>query len=293
MIGYLILVHRYPQQFKRLFKAIYDPRNHYVIHVDKRAGKALDADIRAFVASYSHVEVLEAKPVQWGGYSMVDAELRGMERLLQMDGQWTHFINLSGQDFPLATQNQIMARLKAAPDQEFIRVLDQQAVRPDTMARVGQYVFETAKAIKRTRFSRRFLSGATPFIGTQWMVVSRQFCQFVCRDRAAARFKRFYRHTFIADEGFFQTVMMNSTAHGAVVNDDLRMIEWVPDGDIKLRPRTFVAQDAAMLIGSGNLFARKFDQTVDGDILDILERHLAGQDAANVDTPVVEIADVA
>jgi hypothetical protein len=71
------------------------------------------------------------------------------------------------------------------------------------------------------------------------------------------------------------------------------MIEWVPDGDIKLRPRTFVAQDAAMLIGSGNLFARKFDQTVDGDILDILERHLAGQDAANVDTPVVEIADVA
>ena len=29
MIAYLILVHRYPQQFKRLFKVIYDPRNQY------------------------------------------------------------------------------------------------------------------------------------------------------------------------------------------------------------------------------------------------------------------------
>ena len=29
MIAYLILVHRYPDQFKRLFKAIYHHSNHY------------------------------------------------------------------------------------------------------------------------------------------------------------------------------------------------------------------------------------------------------------------------
>ncbi len=36
--AYLILVHRYPQQFMRLFRAIYTPANHYLIHVDKRGG---------------------------------------------------------------------------------------------------------------------------------------------------------------------------------------------------------------------------------------------------------------
>nr|WP_245159408.1 beta-1,6-N-acetylglucosaminyltransferase [Brevundimonas intermedia] len=37
MIGYLILVHRYSEQFKRLFDAIYDPANQYVVHVDRNS----------------------------------------------------------------------------------------------------------------------------------------------------------------------------------------------------------------------------------------------------------------
>ena len=293
MIAYLILIHRYPQQFKRLFKAIYDPRNQYLVHVDKRSGAALEADIQAFLDPYNNAEVLEAKKAQWGGYSLVDAALRGMERLLQTGRQWTHFINLSGQDFPLRTQSQIMAHLRANPGREFIRVLDQQKIRPDTMARVGKYVLELGGRIIRTPISRRFLAGAIPFIGTQWMVVSRQFCQFVCRDPEVGRYKAYYRNTFIPDEGFFQTVMMNTAAHGEIVNDDLRMIDWIPDGDIKLRPRTYVAGDATSLISSANLFARKFDQTVDGEILDILESHLAGQDIANMNAPILETAGVA
>lgn len=293
MIAYLILVHRYPQQFKRLFKVIYDPRNLYLVHVDKRSGAWLEADIQAFLDPYINAEVLEAKKMLWGGYSLVDAALRGMKRLLQTDSQWTHFINLSGQDFPLRTQRQIMAHLQANTGREFIRAVDQQRIRPDTMARVGKYVLELGGRIIHTPISRRFLAGAIPFIGTQWMIVSRQFCQFVCHNQRAARYKTFYRNTFIADEGFFQTVMMNTAPHGEIVNDDLRMIDWIPDGDIKLRPRTYVAGDAGALISSGNLFARKFDQTVDGDILDLLESHLFTQDVAYMDAPVVEIADVA
>ena len=50
-IAYFILVHRYPNQFKRLFKAIYDPDNHYLIHVDKRAGRPLYKIENYFVQS--------------------------------------------------------------------------------------------------------------------------------------------------------------------------------------------------------------------------------------------------
>jgi hypothetical protein len=293
MIAYLVLVHRYPEQFKRLFKAIYDRRNHYLVHVDKNAGPELDRDIRAFVESYANAEVLEGKKALWGGYSLVDAELRGMERLLQMGAKWTHFINLSGQDFPLKTQSEIMAHLALNPGREFIRTLDQRLVRPETMPRVGKYVIELKSRIVRTIISRRFLRGATPYIGNQWMVVSRGFCEFVSRNVQADRYKAFYRNTFIADEGFFQTVMMNTAAHGEIVNDDLRMIDWVPDGDIKLRPRTYVAADAPALIASPNLFARKFDQTVDSDIIGILESHLATLEAANLETPAAAPANAA
>jgi hypothetical protein len=59
--------------------------------------------------------------------------------------------------------------------------------------------------------------------------------------------------------------------HGDIVSDDMRMIDWLPDGDIKLRPRTYTAEDAPELLASDCLFARKFDETVDADILDMID----------------------
>ena len=280
MIAYFLLVHRYPEQFKRLFKAIYDPKNHYLVHVDKNSGAALDADIRLFLSGYPNTAVLTGKKALWGGYSLVDAELRGMTELLKMNTDWEFFINLSGQDFPLKSQSQIARFLADNRGKEFIKVADQELTRPDTMSRVGKYVIELHDRIFRTIFRRRFLKGATPYIGNQWMVVSRQFCQFVCHDPQADRYKAFYKNTFIADEGFFQTVMMNTVAHGTIVSDDLRVIDWVPDGDVKLRPRTFRIEDAAMLVSSPALFARKFDETVDTEIFAALESHLMAQMAA-------------
>ena len=280
-IAYFLLVHRYPEQFKRLFKAIHDPDNTYLIHVDKNSGPALRAEIGAFLADYPNAAMLESERALWGGYSLVDAELRGIERLLEMGDEWEFFINLSGQDFPLATQAHIRDFLSARRGQEFIRVLDQAKLRPDTMGRVLKHVVELKDRIVDSLATRLFLDGATPYIGNQWKIVSRRFCQFVCHDPSVDRYKTFYRNTFIADEGFFQTVMMNTAEHGQIVNDDLRMIDWIPDGDIKLRPRTFRTEDAAALTASSALFARKFDAEEDSRILDILEAHLRASEAAN------------
>lgn len=284
MIAYLVLVHRYPEQFKRLFRAIHDPDNYYLVHVDKNSGPALQAEIRDFLAAYPNAAVLESKKALWGGYSLVDAELRGMETLLEMGQDWDFFINLSGQDFPLMTQKRIRAFLAANRGREFIRVLDQARMRPDTMGRVLQHVVELKDRIVDTLVTRLFLDGATPYIGTQWKIVSRAFCDFVCHDPSVDRYKAFYRNTFIADEGFFQTVMMNTAVHGEIINDDKRLIDWIPDGDIKLRPRTFVAADAAQLTASADLFARKFDLQEDSEIFDLLEAHLRTQDVANMAT---------
>lgn len=288
MIAYLILVHRYPDQFKRLFRVLHDPANYYVVHVDKNAGPALEAEIRSFLAPYPNAAVIESRKAIWGGYSLVDAELRGMEALLDMGADWKVFINLSGQDFPLMSQKRIKAFLTQHAGQEFIRVMDQALVRPDTLNRVREHVVERHDRIINSGLTRSFLSGARPYIGNQWMMVTRAFCAFVTGDPAVERYKTFYRNTFIADEGFFQTVMMNTAVHGDIVNDDKRMIDWVPDGDIKLRPRTFELGDAAALTASDALFARKFDQTVDGAILDILEAHLLAQDAANAPEPTTQ-----
>lgn len=136
-----------------------------------------------------------------------------------------------------------------------------------------------------TGVARSFLSDATPFIGTQWKAVTRSFCEFVCHDPQADRFKEFYGNSFIADEAFFQTVLMNCGGHGVVMNDDLRMIDWVPDGDIKLRPRNYNENDMDQLRKSPNLFARKFDAENDTAILSSLESHLQTPEANDYHAP--------
>jgi hypothetical protein len=275
MIAYFLLLHRFPEQFKRLFKSIYMPGNIYLIHVDKTSGPAMVADIAEFLAPYQGAEILPSRRALWGGYSLVDAELRGMKRLLEMDKNWKYYINLSGQDFPLKTQAYIKEYLSGHVDTQFIRLANQKTTRPDTMNRINTIFIEAFQKMFRTGLARKFLQGATPYIGTQWKVVSRRFCEHVCHSPLASRFKRFYRFSFIADESFFQTVMMNGFERATIINDDLRAIDWVPDGDIKLRPRTFTAQDASYLKSSSNLFARKFDSGEDNKILEILEQHLS------------------
>lgn len=276
MIAYLVLVHRYPNQFKRLFKAIYHPDNYYLIHVDKKSGIELQTEIANFLSSFPNASLLESKKTLWGGYSLVDAELRAIKKLLKINKAWDFFINLSGQDFPLKSQQFIHDFLRKNKDKDFLKISDQRKNRPNTLHRIENHVVElNDQVIVEPIVKRSFLKGVTPYIGNQWMILSRKFCEFVTNNPESERFKTFYKNTLIADEGFFQTVIMNTSYKSTIVNDDQRLIDWVPMGTIKLRPRDFISKDASFLMNNKNLFARKFDETVDNHVFDILEKHLS------------------
>jgi hypothetical protein len=280
MIAYLILTHRYPAQFKRLFNAIYHPDNFYLIHIDKKSNAELHEDIKQFLSSYQNAKILESENTVWGGYSLVNAELRGIKHLLTLGLDWKFFINLSGQDFPLKSQKYIRNYLEEHIDNDFLKIMNQSECRADTMHRIENYVTEVDnEIISEPVFKRKFLDGVTPYIGNQWMILSRKFCEFITHSPEVERFKQFYEHTLIADEGFFQTVIMNTSYTSTIINDDKRAIDWIPMGTIKLRPRDFTTEDKLYLTKSNNLFARKFDETIDLKILDMLDKHIAQTDS--------------
>jgi hypothetical protein len=255
--------------------AIFHPANYYLIHVDKRSGVGLQTEIQDFLSRFANASLLKSQNTLWGGYSLVNAELRGMEELLKIGSKWEFFINLSGQDFPLKSQTRIQDFLSRNIGKDFISVANQRKVRPETLNRIRNYFIEFSNTILHTPIKRPYLRGVTPYIGGQWKIFSRKFCEFVSYSREVERFKRFYRHTFISDEGFFQTVIMNTSYEGNIVNDDKRTIVWVPMGTIKLRPKDFTFKDAEFLLASQGLFARKFDETHDAGILSILESNLS------------------
>jgi hypothetical protein len=270
-IAYFILVHRFPDQFKRLFKALYHPENHYLIHLDKKASIEIYDDIKDFLTDFPSTYILESENVVWGGYSMVQAELNGMNYLLKLNLEWDFFINLSGQDYPLKSQKIIREYLTKNKGNNFLKIADQLAVRPETMNRIENHFTETADGFSDITYKRAYLKDVVPYIGGQWMILTRQCCEFICNSGEAKKFEDYYKNTLIADESFFQTVLMNTSFDGVLINDDKRAIIWIPDGDIKLRPKTFTEDDVKFLLEGDNLFARKFDDNIDANIIDNME----------------------
>lgn len=273
-IAYFILVHRFPTQFKRLFAAIYHPGNYYLIHMDKKSTLQDSNDVRQFLSAYPNAYIMESTNVVWGGYSMVQAELNGMNYLLSIQADWDFFINLSGQDFPLRSQKYIQQFLSKNKNRNFLISRDQRSQRPETMNRIENHFTETDTSISAVSYKRDFMPGVTPYIGGQWMILNRSCCEFICNNHEVKKFEDYYLNTLIADESFFQTVLMNTSFSGTIISDDKRAIIWIPEGDIKLRPKTFTQDDLNFLLNSDCLFARKFDDKVDAKIIGILESRL-------------------
>ena len=79
------------------------------------------------------------------------------------------------------------------------------------------------------------------------------------------------------DELFVQTIAMNSPYRQNIANDSLRYIDWEHGF-----PYSFTAEDYSLLMNSDKLFARKFDEKKDFQIVArIRERIETNYDSEN------------
>jgi hypothetical protein len=265
------MTHKSPEQFKRLFKAIYETENFYLVHVDKKAADQIYCEIQSFLKDYSNAFLMRRQNCLWGGYSMVDIELKAIEKAVSMFAGWEFFINLSGQCFPLKPQQQIKQFLAENREANFIDVFDplDNGRWSNPECRVKQIYFEFRGRVMQIPVNRKMPNDFKWYAGSQWFMINKQFCEYVNSYRAK-KFVRFFKYTHIPDESFFQTVIMNSEFKQTVINDNKRSIEW---GDKCVKILT--SDDCEQLISGNAFFARKFDITKDSLIIDKLENYLS------------------
>ena len=113
-IAFSILMYKDVEQFERLLRAVYRPQNLYCIHVDNKSLDDVHAAVAAIARCFENVFVLQPSfDVRWGKFSVLEPELACMKTLLRRSKKWRYFINLTGQEFPLKTNWQIVRILKA------------------------------------------------------------------------------------------------------------------------------------------------------------------------------------
>ena len=107
-IAFSILVYKDPGQAERLLRAIYRTSNYYCIHVDTKSPPEVKQAMLQLARCLPNVHIATRMyNVTWGFISVVEPEISCMQTLWPFK-RWKYFINLTGQEFPLKTNLELV-----------------------------------------------------------------------------------------------------------------------------------------------------------------------------------------
>lgn len=274
-IAHLILTHANPLQLKRLIQRLAHPDADFYIHID------LKTDITNFLSLNSeNIKFIENRvAVYWGAYSIVQATVNSFEEILKAPQKYDYINLLSGQDYPLKSTAEIHDFFKNNLGKAFMHTLSvenewQEAIPRLTKYHLCNYHFAgkhfVEKWMNKLLPSRKMPNNLIPVGRSQWFTITTEQAQYIVTYlQENKHVKRFFELTWGSDEIVFQTILFNSKFQQEMVNDNLRYIDW---SEGKASPKTFTITDLSILLNSGKLFARKFNESVDTAILDELEK---------------------
>lgn len=288
--AYMILAHNKMDQLALMLRALDDERNDFFVLLDCKL-KNVDYDaLRAEIRKGRIFFLPDQIDVRWGQYSQVLARMRLM-KFASETGKYDYYHNISGQDLPLKTQEEIHAFFDTHPGKEFLSYN-----RPDRGAKYAhrcRYYYDFLKYIGRpkSRFQKVMIFTAARcqklFLGVDrqklnpdivfmkggaWFSITDAFARYCVSktDWVAEAFA----DTYCGDEMLMQTLLFNSPFKDKLYVPEegekasMRLTDWT-----RGKPYTFRAADYDELTQSKLLFARKFDIDLDREIVERLVAH--------------------
>lgn len=286
--AYLILAHKNMGQLRKLIELLDDERNDIYVHVDAKA-TGFRPEILQEAVRHSTLRILpERLSVNWGGVSIMRSELLLLKAALA-DGAHDYYHLLSGMDLPIKSQKEIHDFFDAHQGKEFINLWE---FKKSTLSRFRYYtVFPEGEGRFRTRIVNHIFKGLQMMVGhkinrdvdfrfgSQWFSITHDLAAYVVGHEEWL--EKVFRHTSTCDEIFLPTLVWNSPFRDRLFVDkpvksqkeqnlsNMRFIDWTRGESVR-HPWTFRAYDLPLLESVEHLWARKFDENVDAEIIDLL-----------------------
>ena len=265
--------------------AMRHPAITFLIHVDKKSSigaKILQGEDIIMLPEEHRVDV------QWSRISQVDATLNLLKFARSMD-EYDFFWVCSGQDFPIKSPSYIVRWFEEHKDKDFLELFSSANLGlsqennydkrnaiyfPEWMLgrkqwqRIAKRLYTelTGGYNKTFPFVRRKpVNGLHFYFGSSWICLSKRTWDWM-RDylQAHPEYYAYFKNCNCPDESFFQTLVMNSP-YADKRMDYLHYIDW---SEGRSNPKILSMTDYENLMASDKLMARKFDITVDRDVLE-------------------------
>lgn len=289
-LAVVMLVHTHPAHLERLIHRLRPTVDEVVIHVNTVAEDVYQEG-RQRLADDDHVHFIsDRRRVRWGQFSMVEASLAGLRHLRTL-GRFDRVLLMSGQDYPVRPLHEIRAFFEQHPDHQFMEMFrldqpnwfDTQGGPYGPMRRIKHWHF-----FYRSRIhwdfplpGRKPPAGLQPHGGSFWWSLTGDCVEHVLDTvERNPQIERYFRHTFLADETFYQTIVGSSPFADKVDQDFRRYVDWTNPNPTP--PRTLVMEDFDKVAASSALFARKMDPVRSAELLDRIDRELLLLDASGI-----------
>lgn len=277
-LAYLLLAHAHPEQIARLVQRLHTPHVKFYVHIDAKTSEEIYQAIQAAMPAQANVTFIRRRACRWGGFSLVAASL-DLLRAAQIDGfDWA--ILLSGQDYPLKSNQQIADSLAKTAAKGFIESKPDFDVRYRYQAWYweginGKLLGKLAQKVQRG-FNAWGLRRSLPMplshitAGSQWWMLSQEaVIEIFTFLQQHPRIEAFFSQTLVPDEMFFQTILHHTPIAAQINWQSQRYLEWQAGA---WSPRTFDLNDFDRLQQRPELFARKF--AADGELAKLLDQHI-------------------
>ncbi|QPH55851.1 beta-1,6-N-acetylglucosaminyltransferase [Pontivivens ytuae] len=236
-----------------------------VIHVDSATS---DREYDKLVQDLSDRDIVFAKRhrCEWGTYALHEAALEASRLLIESFQDVEHVCLVSGSCLPIRPVAELIEHLAQNPDTDFVesRVLGQEQWVQDGLAeerfslyfpfgwRSNRWLFDKFVDLQRRMGVKRAApKHLTLALGSQWWTLSRQTLRAILDDPLKGETDRFFRHCWIVDEAYVQTLVRRHSKK--LVTRSLCLTEFDPQG----KPFTFYDDHAHLLQSTDHFFARK------------------------------------
>lgn len=294
---YLIIAHKNPEQVARLIRTLNYDGDGFFIHIDKKCKLKPFEDALELEAFEKHITKTPARihfvsnrvSVVCGGYTQVEATFNSLSEIFSSSERFDYLILLTGQDYPIKTNQQIRTYFASNKGREFLERFQlpgsAEKARAEISwrtARVKEYSFldyyqgkgsYLMSKIARRIFPAKELPADFPlYWGHSHWRLTYDCAAFLLKFKSEHEdFMRLFRLALSPDEYVFHTVIMNSPFAENVIDDCLTHINWSTGG---YHPKVLTCKDFHDLEKSRKLFARKFDIHVDSGVMDLIDRNL-------------------
>ncbi|XP_078000545.1 beta-1,3-galactosyl-O-glycosyl-glycoprotein beta-1,6-N-acetylglucosaminyltransferase-like [Glandiceps talaboti] len=211
-LAFSIMIHTSAHQVEQLLRTIYRPHNIYCIHIDKKAPSELHTAMKAITSCFDNVFIASRLDrVVWGTITQVHAERSCQKELLVQNQKWKYLINLTGQEFPLKTNLEIVQILKQFQGQNDIVTL---ALAVPNRTEVRHYIREDKLYRTEIRKTEPKPEGIVLYKGGVQSALTRPFVKFLHTRNIAEVLLIWLNDTAFPDEVFSQSLASLPEAPG-------------------------------------------------------------------------------